>query len=181
MNKQLLIISIAAILAAPSAFAVDTASDTQVVHVTVPEVNLINIDDATVPMPALELTKVGLAGSGFKTGTPVTSSYAFSGNTDTAGAIKNQITVAASAIPVGGTLKIESAPLGGGIAGPTSTAIAGLTSSALSAPLLTGIGNVAAPAVGLTYTFGPTETNGMVGYTSATGDDVTLTYTISNG
>jgi hypothetical protein len=177
MNKKLLILSIATILAAPSAFA-DTESDTQVVKVTVPEVNLIDVATGPVAIPALELTVAGEAGNGFGTKT-MTSTYAFSGNTDSAGTIKNQITVAASAIPAGGTLKITSDALGGGAAGSASTA--GLTSSSLTAPVLTGIGNVAAPSVGLTYTFGPTTPDGMVGYTSTTGDDVTLTYTISNG
>lgn len=177
MNKKILIIAIAAILATPSAFA-DGASDTQVVNVIVPEVNLIDVATGPVAIDALALTVADEAGNGFGTKT-ATSNYAFSGNTNSAGTIKNQITVTASAIPAGGTLKIESAALGDGVPGSASTT--GLTSSSLTAPLLTGIGNVAAPSVGLTYTFGPTEANGMVGYTSAAGDNVTLTYTISNG
>lgn len=177
MNKKLLTLSLAAILAAPAAFA-DTEEDGQTVTVTVPEINLIDVATDTVAIPALELIVAGEAGSGFGNKT-TTTTYAFSGNTASDGTMTNQIEVEASDIPEGGTLKITSAALGGGTAGTASTT--GLTRSTLTGTLLTAIGNVAAPSTEITYTFGPTTAGGMVGYTNPAGNDVTLTYTISNG
>lgn len=180
MKKNLLILSIAAILTAPSAFA-DTASDTQTVNVTVPEVNLINVAAGPVAMPPLALTQDGVAGSGFATGDTVTSSYDFSGNMDSAGGHKNKITVAVTTgdIPVGGQLKITSGDLGVSPNAGTKKDVI-LTKDIRSDALQSAIGNVAQSAVSLSYTFGPIEADGMVGYTATTDDEVTLTYTISN-
>lgn len=177
MKKKLLIAALMAAFASSSAFATDTATDNQAVTITVPEINLIDIATA-VTIPALTLDNPDQAGSGFGTQT-ATTTYDFSGNTAANGSSTNKITVEASSIPTGGKLVVESAALGGGTAGSASTT--GLTSSARSADLLTGIGNVAQSNIALTYTFGPSTPNGMVGFTAANGDVVTLTYTISNG
>lgn len=174
MNKKLLVLSLAAILAAPAAFAVDPPppSDTQTVTVTVPEVDLIDV--AAGPI-AISLDRPTQAGDGFVSKT-ATSTYAISANHAADGiAGKNKITVAVTTgvVPSDATLKVETTALGGG----TVTAV-DLTSATTSGTLMTTIGNVASTAGALTYTFGPTVANGMVGY--VTGGEVILTYTVAD-
>lgn len=177
MKKKLLILSIAAILATPAAFAADTASDTQTATVTVPEVDLLDVgtEGTTPDVITMTLDAPTEAGTGFsnKTGS---STYKISANNAADGTSgKNKITVAASgnAVPDGATLTIGTTALGGG----TASSVA-LTSSTTTGTLMTGIGNVASTAGVLNYTFGPTTAGGMVGYT--TGTNITLTYTLED-
>lgn len=177
MKNKLLILSIATILAAPVAFAADTASDTQTVTVTVPEVDLLDVgsEGAAPDTITLTLTAPTEAGNGFSS-TTGSSTYKISANNAADGSGKNKITVAASGgtVPDGATLSISTTALGGGT--PTSV---NLTNSTTSGTLMTDIGNVASSTGVLNYSFGPTTSGGMVGYTSSA-TNITLTYTLED-
>ncbi|QTR49010.1 hypothetical protein [Candidatus Thiothrix anitrata] len=173
MNKKLLALSLAAILAAPSAFAA-TGSDNQTVTVTVPEVALLNIVDATED---LSLAIPGAAGDNF-TPTTATTDYKISANTESGGTKKRKIDVSVTGtIPTGGTLTIT--PLATGITGATPAAKTLTGANPTASDLITGIGNVANTVTdGITYSFGPTSPTEMIGYT-ASPTTITVTYTLS--
>lgn len=181
MKKKLLLLAIATVLTAPATFAADTASDTQIAAITVPEVDLLDVGTegaTTVDTITLTLTAPTEAGAGFDN-TTGSSTYKISANNAADGSSgKNKITVTASGgtIPNGGTLTISTSALGGGTA--NSVALSGDTSTT-TGTLMTNIGNVASSAGVLNYTFGPTTAGGMVGYTATT-TNITLTYTLED-
>lgn len=177
MKKKLLLLAIATALITPAAFAADTASDSQIVTVSVPEVDLLDVgaEGSTADVITLTLVAPTEAGTGFANVTD-SSPYKISANNAADASGKNKITVAAtgSSIPDGGTLTISTTTLGGG--NPTDVL---LTSGKTTGTLMTDIGNVASSGGILNYTFGPTTAGGMVGYTSAT-TNITLTYTLED-
>ncbi len=173
MNKKLLVLSLAAILAAPAAFAA-TGSDSQTVTVTVPEVALLNIvnDSANLSLSDTGMT----AGATFSPATAKTD-YKISANTESGSSKKRKIDVSvAGSIPTGGTLTIT--PLATGMTGAVAHTLT-LTGTDPTDDLITNIGNVAATVTdGIAYSFGPTTLGGMIGYT-ASPETITVTYTLS--
>jgi hypothetical protein len=189
MNKQLLIISIAAILAAPSAFAAydananpntgtnDDAVDKQTVNIIVPEVALLQVTDAVV---ALTMPAPKNAGDGFKAtdaqiSTPqdMKISSNIEVGTTTARILTASIT---SALPENWKLTIT----------PTTTAgtavPASLVGTTTNADIVTGILNKKDATGKLTYTLGPKADGDMMAFSGA--DDaakaVEITYTLSD-
>lgn len=173
MNKKLLALSLAAILATPSAFAA-TGSDSQTVTVTVPEVALLNIVDTNED---LSLTTPAAAGDNF-TATAAKTDYKISANTESGGTKKRKIDISVvGTIPTGGTLTVT--PLSTGITGATATAKTLTGVNPTASDLITGIGNVATTVTdGISYGFSPTNANEMIGYTASPAT-ITVTYTLS--
>lgn len=177
MNKKLLALSLAAILAAPAAFAVDDHDDTQTVNVTVPKVRLLAISDAAVN---LVLVKPSNAGGGFVDVSDASTTYKISSNVDklgTGGKTKISAQVA-GIVP-------NSAKLTVALAGVTTTAAAVDLADKSKKLLVTDIGNVASSIAEntITYTFGPSAVGGMVGFTGTNADGtpvepLTVTYTL---
>ncbi|MGB5597569.1 MAG: hypothetical protein WBM66_02545 [Thiothrix litoralis] len=184
MKKNLLILSIAAILAAPSAFAArttdtlantgttDDADDLQQVTVSVPEVALLDISNSAVTLD--ELTAPTDAGTGF-TGTVSdnVTTFALSSNVLANSAQTRKITAAITtgAIPENATLTIATTGAGNG-------GSAALTKETISGDAASGIKNEKTAGGNITYTFGPTNSGDMVAYTAGT--DITITYTLTS-
>ena len=164
--KKLLLASALSALASTGAWA-DTNTDSHDVTVTVPDVELIDVDDTAV---TCTLTAPTEAGSNFTDGT-ITSHYAITANIPVAGTPKNKIQVSVDAVPtVGADLKVES-----GV--PTSSggsAASAVTLSTTAQDLVTGIGNTVDSNVSLTYTCSHTGSP----IASHGSDTVSVTYTI---
>jgi|GEM_PF-4446160 len=195
MNKKILILAIAAILATPSAFAAytldatptantgttDDPRDLQSVTVTVPEVALLDVGNAAVPIPALTApTDAGTGFPGVDTANAVTASSTFdlSSNVKATTPVPRTLNVAVNSgsVPAGATLKIIAT--GAGTAG--STSIAGNTPTGSAA---TGINNVKVTGGVIAYKFGATTDGDMISYTGTDGttaDTIELAYTLSN-
>ncbi len=178
MNKKLLILSIATILAAPSAFAADPVVDTQKVNVTVPEINLFTVSDAAVNFDLTSLKPV-TAGAGFGTTTAnTTTKYAISANNKIDGTGKNKVTVSVDTLPKGGMLTIDMADAGVG-SHPEIQLTNGAT-PVLNAVGLTNLSNVATSDKDISYKFGPEAENGMIEFTGETAQEVTVSYTLTD-
>lgn len=196
MNKKLLILSIAAILATPSAFAAytldatptantgttDDARDLQSVTVTVPEVALLDIGNTAVTIPTLSApTDAGTGFAGVDTAGAVTGSSTFdlSSNVKATSPVARTLEVAVNSgsVPTGATLKIIAT---GTDTTPGSTSITGTTAAGSAA---TGINNVKVTGGTIAYKFGATTDGGMISYTGTdgtTGNTLELAYTLSN-
>jgi hypothetical protein len=192
MNKQLLIISIAAILAAPSAFAAYTtgaatdgtdADDKQTVTVTVPEIALLNVSATPVDFDETGLVAPTTAGTGFTGSATAATSYDISSNVaNTASPTKRTITVSVDPtvgkVPEGASLAIAvTAPTGGsdGTATLTNTTTSAQTSA-------TSIANTKGSALPIAYTL-VADASGMIAHTGTDGtaaDNIGLIYTLSN-
>ena len=199
MNKKLLALSLAAILAAPAAFAAgsnvtdgtanigteDDPDDIQTVNITVPRVALLNIEDTglTSGKIVLTLTAPDNAGSGFAAVESVTQAVKVSSNSLQNTSTAQKVTVAlGTALPA--TWKLDVIPAGVTATGGTITTAAATVSCTLATcssaqDLITGIDNELINAGSIKYKFGPVDANGMAAYTS-TAQDVTVTYTLSS-
>jgi hypothetical protein len=189
MKNNLLILSIAAILAAPSAFALydgdadlntgtnDDAVDKQKVNIIVPEVALLQVADADV---ALTMPAPANAGDGFKTTDAQTSAaqnLKISSNSEAGSTVARKLTASiAAALPTNWKLTIT----------PTTTAGTAVTTSLVDATtsvdIVTDILNKKDAAGNLTYTLGPKENGDMMAF-SAPNDAlkaVEITYTLSD-
>lgn len=189
MKKSLLVLSIAAILAASTAFAAydnsddlntgtnDDAVDKQTVTVTVPQVALLDVIDATTSNTITVLdTDTGVplnAGDGFTVSKTLGTTYKLSSNVDASGAKSRKLTAQLDAtLPENWQLSATVTKPDG--AAGTKTAFNGTT----SVELVTGIGNVrTTSAQAITYTLEPSSTNAMMAY--ATNKAVTITYTLA--
>lgn len=190
MNKKLLILSIAAILATPSAFAAydgnadlntganDDAVDKQTVNIVVPEVALLEIVDAlpinlTMPAPTS-------AGEGFKTAQEQTSAaqvLKISSNSEEGSSTGRKLTATiATALPTNWKLTIT----------PTTTAgtaeAKDLVDATVSAEIVTDILNKKDPAGSITYKLGPKADGDMMAFSgdADAAKAVEITYTLSN-
>lgn len=200
MNKKLLTLSLAAILAAPAAFAAgsnvtdgtanigteDDPDDIQTVNITVPRVALLNIEDTGLNVNdkiVLTLTAPDNAGSGFAAVESVTQAVKVSSNSLQNTSTAQKVTVAlGTALPA--TWKLDVIPAGVTATGGTITTAAATVSCTLATcssaqDLITGIDNELINAGSIKYKFGPVDANGMAAYTS-TAQDVTVTYTLSS-
>jgi len=199
MNKKLLALSLAAILAAPAAFAAgsnvtdgtanigteDDPDDIQTVNITVPRVALLNIEDTglTIDKIVLALTAPDDAGRGFAAVESATQAVKVSSNSLQNTSTAQKVTVAlGAALPA--TWKLDVIPAGVTATGGTITTAAATVSCTLATcssaqDLITGIDNELINAGSIKYKFGPVDANGMAAYTS-TAQDVTVTYTLSS-
>ncbi|MDX9989558.1 hypothetical protein [Thiothrix unzii] len=206
MNKKLLTLSLAAILAAPCAFAVgsntpnntantgtdDDPDDKQTVNITVPKVALLNIEDTglTIDKIVLALTAPDDAGRGFAAVESATQAVKVSSNSAKGSSTTQKVTVKlGAALPA--TWQLDIIPAG--IAADTTDSTAGGNAIATSAAtvsctlatcnsdqdLIIDIDNELINAGSIKYRFGPVDANGMAAYTS-TAQDVTVTYTLSS-
>ena len=197
MKKQLLTLSIAALLATPAAFAAyitpdgtanngtdDDPDDIQMVTVSVPEVALLDVATGIVPIPVLaEPTSAGNGFAKYDANNDVASSFKLSSNVaNTASPTLRKITVAVdttvagtTSIPEGATLAVSTSNAGAG-----GTAL--LTKASPSGETSVDIGNVATTTGGISYRFGATTADGMIAYTGdgATVDNIALKYTLSD-
>lgn len=191
MNKKLLALSLAAILAAPAAFA-DTHTDTQTVNVTVPKVALLNIVDTNLTggKVVLALTNPTNAGTGFEAALSDTQAVKVSSNSAQGSSTTQKVTVKlGAALPA--TWKLDIIPAGivanptdataGGNAIATAAATVSCTLETCSSAkdLITDIDNELINEGSIQYRFGPVDASGMAAYTS-TAQDVTVTYTLSS-
>jgi hypothetical protein len=194
MNKQLLIISIAAILAAPSAFAAydanvdlntgtdDDAVDKQAVTVTVPQVALLDVIDATAMTIVVDDTSTDTAtkivtpknaGEAFTGQQSLTgSTYKLSSNVEALTAKTRKLTGKLdAALPAGWKLSAK-------VAKPDGTAGTSIDfNGTTDVELVTAIGNTrTTTAQSIEYILAPDSTGIMA---HATAQAVTVTYTLS--
>jgi len=190
MKKKLLVISLAAILAAPTAFAsydgstdlntgtADDAADKQNVKIIVPEVALLQVADAdvniTMPAPVN-------AGEGFKVTSNQTSSaqlLKISSNSEAGVTTGDRKLTASIATELPSHWKLTVAP---------STTVGTLntlafTDSLKSIDIITAILNKRDASGTITYTFGPETDGDMMAFSAA--DDaaktIEITYTLSD-
>ncbi|OQX03275.1 MAG: hypothetical protein BWK73_40100 [Thiothrix lacustris] len=195
MNKKLLILSIAAILATPSAFAAyegdpniaahadantgtnDDAIDKQTVSIIVPEVALLQIADAPV---SLTMPAPANAGEGFKTADAQTSAVQalkISSNSEAGSTSARKLTASiAAALPTNWKLTITPTTSAG-------TAVASdLVDATVSADIVTDILNKKDASGSFTYKLGPKADGDMMAFSGAAdaAKAVEITYTLSD-
>lgn len=189
MNKKLLILSIAAILAAPSAFAAydanddlntgtaDDAVDKQTVNIVVPEVALLQVADAAI---ALTMPAPANAGEGFKTADAQTSAaqaLKISSNSEAGSTSARKLTASiAAALPTNWKLTITPTTSAG-------TAVASdLVDATVSADIVTDILNKKDASGSFTYKLGPKADGDMMAFSGAAdaAKAVEITYTLSD-
>lgn len=188
MKKNIITTAATAVvlLASVSSYA-DTATDTQNVNITVPEVVLIDVADADVNFICKLATHTdNIAGENFEcsadgiSAAPVTSQYDITANIVSNGATSRSLTVQA------GSLIDPSWKL---VANVTPPAASGVTvadvqiTNASASNVVTGIKNAAQSAVAISYTLGPANANEAMAFSGTDGttaDTVVLTYTLGD-
>lgn len=194
MKKTLLATFIATLLAAPGAFAAydadpdvnsaapDDAVDVQTLNVLIPEVALLDIDDAAVTLNGL--TAPTNAGDGFTGSATGSTTYAISSNIDNLVPVKRKITVAIDTgtgkVPAGAQLEVDVNAPTGAIAGKAT--LTNTTSSAQDSAV--DIGNTRGAGLTIAYTLStdPAGT-GMIAHTAddgTTSDNIGLIYTLTD-
>ena len=195
MNKKLLILSIATILAAPSAFAAyegdpniaahadantgtnDDAIDKQTVSIIVPEVALLQIADAPV---SLTMPAPANAGEGFKTDDAQTSvghELKISSNSEAGSSTGRTLTASiATALPENWKLTITPATTAG------AAVASDFVDATTSAAIVTGILSKKDTAGTIAYTLSPKADGDMMAFSGAAdaAKDVVITYTLSD-
>ena len=203
LKQKLLLALVASILATPAAFAArttdglantttDDADDVQDVSITVPEVALIDVSQATVP--TIVASHSGDAGDAqvFSTSTNLTQTVAYSSNVaTTTSKRKIDLTIGTatadplSGLPANMKLTISSTPTAAqGI--NTDCVITGTVVSGCDADgLIKDIQNIATQAAPVAITYTPAmidPTLGMVGNLGVdTAKNLRLVYTLSTG
>jgi hypothetical protein len=179
MKSKLLAASLLSVLAVP-AFAATPASDPQSVTVTVPEVALLDVKDATGGN-TITITAPTVAGEGFTATATLPVTYALSSNVAAlpaggASTARRKISANLDAdLPENWQLSAEMAAAGGTSSSEGKISFTGTT----AIDLLTAIGNERTTAdQAITYTLEPVPTsNGMMAY--VTNHPITVTYTLS--
>jgi hypothetical protein len=203
MKKKLLVLSLAAILAAPAAFAAytldatptanttttDDPRDLQTVTIKVPEVALLDVGDAAVDLNETGLVAPTNAGDGFSGSAVGSTTYAISSNVlNTDSPTKRKITVsvdtAVGKVPAGATLAVAvTAPTGGTDGFTATNGTATLTNTTATAQdSATNIANVKGTGLAITYTL-QADAGGMIAHTGTDGtadDNIGLIFTLSD-
>ncbi|QTR54784.1 hypothetical protein [Thiothrix unzii] len=189
MNKKLLVLSLAAILAAPAAFAAydansdlnnganDDAVDKQTVNIIVPEVALLQVTDADV---ALTMPVPANAGDGFKTADAQTSTpqaLKISSNSEAGSSAARKLTASiATELPTNWKLTITPITSAG------TPVASDLVDAIKSVDIVTGILNKKDASGTFTYTLGPKADGDMMAFSGAAdvAKAVVITYTLSD-
>ncbi len=207
MKKKILILTIAAIVATPTAFAAydgnvdanngtnDDAADIQTVSVTVPEVALLNISDTPVTLDNTGLHAPTTAGAGFTGSATGTTTYDISSNVLNTGDPDNataptsrKITVmtdpVVGKVPDGAELQITVTAPTGATTGTAKLVSPTSTSSTSTPDSANAIGNTTGTGLNIAYALSadPAGT-GMIAHTANDGadaDNIGLIYTLTD-
>ena len=186
MNKKILGALTAMVLASP-AMAVDTNVDTHNVTIQVPEVALIDVNDADVTFVcALQTHNDSIAGENFEcndtdgsTSDTVSSSYDITANVAVDAATGRTLTVK-STTPVDSSWKLVTNVAAPAASGAT---VANVQINNTEESVVTGIKNVAQSGLAMTYSLGPANANEAMAFSgdgTGVADTIAVTYTLGD-